>query len=257
MKYRKTHRREGRRRAIGGLASLGLVVGLPFVLRGLTIWQREDNLRGIPVLVVGLVVIVACIVALRWVGRTWEGAVTADAEDARAEGVPALPFGAEPLDGGVVLRPRAAVRVTPGVIAVLMVLTAWGMSEDGLPLQANVVRVGAVAMAALWWWTRSYELCLDHTGMWRRRRPRWRLAWSDLGRVENKPMSNVWYPNKPDDLIIHGRILTPRGRVRDRVRVRCNLLAIMPDEFRALAEQYVDGVPATPPARHSSTRAER
>jgi len=257
VQSRKIHRREGRRRAIGGIASLGLVVGLPFVLRGLTIWQRQDNPRGVPIFLVGLVIIGACLAAFTWVGRTWQSAVTADAEEARAEGVPALPFGAEPLEGGVVLRPRAAIRVTPGVLVVLTLLTAWGMSEDGLPVQANVVRVGAVAMAVLWWWTRTYELCLDHSGMWRRRRPRWHLAWSDLARVENKPMSNPWYPNKPDDLVVHGRITTPRGPVGDTVRVRCNLLAIMPDAFRALAQQYADGVPATPRGRHARDRAAR
>ncbi|WP_156399930.1 hypothetical protein [Phycicoccus sp. Soil748] len=250
MKIRKIHRREGRRRAIGGLAAVGLVVGLPFVLRGLTIWLRQDNPRGIPILVVGVVIIGACLAGLKWVGSTWQRAVTADAEEARALGVPALPFGAEPLDGGVVLRPRAAIRVTPGLLVVLMLLTGWGMSEDGLPIQGGVVLVGAAAMAALWWWTRTYELCLDHSGMWRRRRPRWRLAWSDLGRVENKSMSTMWYPNKPDDLIVHGRITTPRGLVKESVRVRCNLLAIMPSDFRALAQQYADGTPVAPPGRH-------
>ena len=237
MKTRKIHRREGRRRAIGGLAAVGFVVGLPFVLRGLTIWLRQDNPRGIPILVVGVVIIGACLAGLKWVGRTWDAAIKADAEEARALGVPALPFGAEPLDGGVVLRPRAAIRVTPGLLVVLMLLTGWGMSEDGLPIQGGVVLVGAAAMAVLWWWTRTYELCLDHSGMWRRRRPRWRLAWSDLGRVENKSMSTMWYPNKPEDLIVHGRITTPRGRVKESVRVRCNLLAIMPSDFRALAQR--------------------
>ena len=250
MKIRKTHRREGRRRAIGGVASIGLVVGLPFVLRGLTVWQKEDNPRGVPILLVGVAIIVSCLAALKWVGSTWQRAVTADAEEARAHGIPALPFGAEPLDGGVVLRPRAAIRVTPGLLVPLMLLTGWGMSADGLPVQGGVVLAGAVAMAVLWWWTRSYELCLDHSGMWRRRRPRWRLTWADLERVENKPMSNRWYPNKPDDLIVRGRITTPHGRGRDTVRVRCNLLAIMPDQFRALAQQYADGVPVARPGRH-------
>ncbi len=253
MRNRKIHRREGRRRAIGGIASIGLVVGLPFVLRGLTIWLREDNPRGIRVLLVGLLIIGACLAAFRWVGSTWQSAVKADAEDARADGVAALPFGAEPIEGGVVLRPRAAIRVTPGVLVVLMLLIAWGMSDDGLPVQADVVRVGAVAMAVLWWWTRTYELCLDQSGIWRRRRPRWRMAWTDLHSVTNKPMSNMWYPNKPDDLVLHGRLTTPRGRVRDTVRVRCNLLAITPEDFRALAQPYADGHGAGVPyrARHS------
>jgi hypothetical protein len=51
-------------------------------------------------------------------------------------------------------------------------------------------------------------------------------------------MSNRWYPNKPDDLVLHGRITTPGGRVRASTRIRCNLLAILPEDFAAMANRY-------------------
>ena len=223
---------------MAGLASLGSLVGLPFAIAGLNTWLHEGNARGIPLLLLGLAIIVGSLLALRWVGRTWQTAVATDAREARDAGLPAVPFGARPREGGVVLRPRAAIRVVPGVLVPMALMVSWGMAEDGLPIPATIVGVGSVGLVVLWVWLRGYELCLDHTGVWRRRRPRWRLAWSDLRSVEHKQMSNAYYPSKPDDLILHGRITTPSGRVRDTVRVRCNLLAILPEDFAALADQY-------------------
>lgn len=237
MRTPDPHAREGRRRALVGTASIAMMVGLVLAVGGLARW-RAGSSRGAGVLLAGVVVVLVSLAALRWVGRTWQRAVAADARDARAAGADPLPFGARPRAGGVVLRPRAAVRLVPPLLVVLMALTAWGMAEDGLPVQSDVVLAASAVVLVLWLYARSYEICLDHSGIWRRRRPRWRLAWSDLRSAEDKATSSYWYPNRPDDLLLHGRVTTPGGRVRDVVRIRCNLLAISPGDLRALADRY-------------------
>jgi hypothetical protein len=138
----------------------------------------------------------------------------------------------------VVLRPRAAIRLVPPLVVLLMLLTAVGMAEDGLPVQAAVVAVAGGLLLLLWLVVRRYEICLDSSGIWRRRRPRWRLAWADLQYAERKPTSNRWYPARPDDVLLHGRVTTPHGGVREVVRIRCNLLAILPGDLGLLLDQY-------------------
>ncbi|GAB3446447.1 hypothetical protein GCM10027517_28720 [Phycicoccus ginsengisoli] len=227
-----------------GTASIAMMVGLSLAVGGLARW-REGNTRGAGVLVAGVVVVLVSFGALRWVGRTWQRAVAADAREARAAGAIPVPSGARPRAGGVVLRPRAAVRLVPPLLVALMALAAWGMAEDGLRVQSDLVLAASGVVLVLWLYARSYEICLDASGIWRRRRPRWRLAWSDLRSVEDKPTSNRWYPDRPDDLLLHGHITTPGGRVRDVVRIRCNLLAILPDDLRALADRCSTAAAAT------------
>jgi hypothetical protein len=213
-----------------------MTVGLLLALGGLGRWL-DGNSRGAGVVVAGVAVVLACLGVFWWVGRTWQRALAADSRDARESGRAPVPFGARPRGDGVVLRPRAAIRLVPPLLVSLMLLTAWGMAADGLPVQAAVVVVGSGALLLLWLYARSYEICLDASGIWRRRRPRWRLAWTDLQYLERKPTSNRWYPDRPDDLLLHGHITTPHGRARDVARLRCNLLAVPPDELRALVDR--------------------
>ena len=48
-------------------------------------------------------------------------------------------------------------------------------------------------------------------------------------------VAGVWWSARTYEPCL---ITTPSGRVRDVVRIRCNLLAIPPEDFRTLADRY-------------------
>jgi hypothetical protein len=212
-------------------------IGLAFTIGAVKAAISRDGATWVPLLTVGVVLVAASVAALVW-ARAGIARDEALRRELESRGVVTTPFGAKPRERGVVLRPRAAVRVVPLLLTLLIWMTAVGMALDGLRAPAVVVGALSLMVIGYWWWGRSYELCLDNTGIWRRRRPRWRLAWQDLRSVDNKPTSNRWHPARPDDIVLRGAIASPGGRHRDTVRIRCNLLAIAPDDFRRLADRY-------------------
>lgn len=215
------------------LAIGGGGVGLPFVLGGVgALVNGRDN--GVTLIVLGLSLVAASIVVPLVVGRRWGRRLTAVHDPSVA-----LPFGAEQRGSGVTLRPRAAVRIAPGLVVALMVPTLVGMHLDGVNAVA-VWTVGALTVAVLlgWLWFRRYEVCLDAVGIWRRRRPRWRIAWTDLERTEVLATPKNANRLRPDDLVLHGLVARPAGRVSRSVRLRMNLLAISTTGLHRLADHF-------------------
>lgn len=214
--------------AIGGGA-----VGIPFFLGGVAaLIGGKDN--GVTLIVLGAAIVIAAIVVPRMVIRRWGAAMTAVHHPAVA-----LPFGARQRGSGVTLRPRAAIRVTPGLLVPMMLLTVTGMHLDAVnPIAVWTVAGLTVVVFVGWLWLRRYELCMDSAGVWRRRRPRWRLAWQDLERTETMATPKGANQMRPDDLVLHGLVARPGGKVTRTVRIRMNLLAISTHDLQRLAEHF-------------------
>lgn len=231
-----SQRRQGLLRALLAVVGIGgSAVALPFIFGGIGALRR-DRPNGGTILAIGIVILVASILVPIVVKRLWGTALTAVHDPALV-----LPFGAKRRGSGVTLRPRAAVRVAPGFAVALMLLTVLGMSLDGVnPIAVWIVACLTVIVFVGWLWLRSYEVCLDSAGVWRRRRPRWRLAWQDLEWTET--VVTPKHPNqvRPDDLVLHGLVARPRGRTTRSVRLRMNLLAISLEDIQRLADHFAD-----------------
>ena len=230
-----TQRRQGLLRGLVAVLQIGAgALSLPFLIGGFRAFvEGLDN--AVPLMVLGGTLLLAALLGPAWVMRRWGAALTAT-PDLRV----ALPFGATQRGDGVVLRPRAAVRVVPGLLVPLLGLVLMGMTLDGVNPVARWA-VGALTVGVLvgWLLLRRYELCLDRAGVWRRRRPgRWRLAWQDLQHTEVLPTPKSANQTRPDDLLLHGLVARPDGATTRTVRLRMNLLAISVRDLQRLADHF-------------------
>lgn len=208
-------------------------VAVPLIIGGIQV-VINDRDNGPTLVIIGLAILGASIVVPIVVMRRWGAALTAVHNPAAT-----LPFGAKARGEGVTLRPRAAVRITPGVLIPMMLLVVLGMSFDGVnPIAVWTVAALTLIVTVGWLWIRSYEVCLDSAGIWRRRRPRWRLAWEDLEGTETLATPKSANQVRPDDLVLHGLVARPSGRTTRSVRLRMNLLAISVQDLQRLADHF-------------------
>ena len=233
------HRREGRRRALLTAGAIGCTIGALVLVRGLTMWLWSGDDSGVAVALAGAGILAVCVLGSWWAARTFRRAVEEDALDASLSGVSWVPFGARPHGDGVLLRPRAALRFLPPLLVPLLLLTMLGMVADGLAPQGLAVGCLAVVVAVVSLLLHRYQICLGPTGVWKRRRPRWKLAWTDLASITPREHNRRFAAGVQDDLELHGRVAMAWGRQRERVRVRCCILAISTTDFRRLADDYV------------------
>lgn len=228
-----SQRRQGLLRALLFVAGFGgSLLALPFIWGGIDA-RMKGNDRGNALIVFGGALLLASILTTVLVHRRWGAALAATHHPSAV-----LPFGAKARGDGVTLRPRAAVRVTPILLIPMMLLVALGMSLDDVnPIAPIVVLALTVIVTAVWLVEmRRYEICLDRTGIWRRRRPRrWRLAWQDLERTYTVPDKR---PQYEDDLVLQGLVARPRGAAKRTVRLRMNLLAISLTDLQRLIDFY-------------------
>lgn len=231
---RLTQRKEGFLRGLVLASTMGAgLLSLPFLAGGIGAWTRgRDN--GLPLTVFGAVLLAIGLVVPRVVKHGWGRELAADHP---LTGAGALPFGATARGDGVVLRPRAAIRIVPGLGAALCLVAAWGASMDHVnPIGTGVMYAAGIGTAVYWLVVlRRYEICLDHSGIWRRRRPRWRMAWQDLDPGAVLPHPRYGYD---EDLVLRGVIARPGGAGSDTVRIRGRMLAISSTDLTNLVGYY-------------------
>lgn len=230
-----SQRRQGLLRGLVTVLQIGGgALSLPFLVGGFRA-VVEDLDNGVTLMMLGGALLMAAVLGPPWVIRRWGRTLTTTPDLAVA-----LPFGATQRGDGVVLRPRAAVRVVPGLLVPLLGLVLLGMGLDGVnPVALWVVGVLTVGVLLGWLLLRRYELCLDRAGVWHRRRPgRWRLAWQDLERTETVPTPKSANGARPDDLVLHGLVARPGGGATPTVRIRMNLLAISVSDLQRLADHF-------------------
>lgn len=227
----------------------GSFLAIPFVLGGIqALIKGQDN--GGTLVGLGLTLLVVSIAVPWLIMRRWGAALMA-VHPLSVQ----LPFGAVPRGDGVSLRARAAIRIVPGVLVPLMVFVVLGMSLDGVNSIAVWIVGGlTVAVLVVWLWIRRYELCMDRCGVWRRRAPRWRLAWQDLERTEVLATPKSGNQVRPDDLVLHGLVARPGGKVTRSVRLRMNVLAISTTDLQRLAEHFADQPPTVSTSPFESWR---
>lgn len=229
-----SQRRQGLLRALLVVLAIGGgSVAVPFIVGGVqAIIKDRDN--GPTLVLLGTLILCASIVVPIVVLRRWGAALTAVHDPAVT-----LPFGAKARGDGVTIRARAAVRVVPGILVAMMLLVVLGMSSDGVnPIAVWCVSALTFAVLVLWLWLRRYEVCMDSTGIWSRRRPKWRLAWQDLTRAETLATPKAANQVRPDDLVLHGLVARPGGKVTQSIRLRMNLFAISVSDLERLADHF-------------------
>lgn len=146
---------------------------------------------------------------------------------ARAAGIenapyPSLPRGALAWGDGVLLRPTAVVHLLLlGAVGLLAVSIGGTRSVlEARPIEASGVALIVLASAmtaAMWiaWATvRAQEVGIDSVGVWRRRWPQRRLAWSDLIGIEPGRKNRNLDGEREDDIRLLGAAETRLGHRR-------------------------------------------
>lgn len=221
------HRRQRRRRVAIALGVVLATVATSLI----SVSGRKVATSGWsamwPFLLIGVSLAALALLLVWWGRATLPTAVADDEASSTVVGLPHLPYGARQRGRGVVLEPRFVGRVVaPWMAGICLVLGVFVTATVREVAPAVIFGGLALAMGYLAALARGHRLAMDHVGVWRRGRPRERIAWPDLVRTEHGRPYRSPDGLEQQELILHGRVERRHGADRDRMRLRVGMLSV-------------------------------